>query len=215
MSRFRGGSKAPPAIAGILALPLFFVALMAFSLRFDKPSHQTTSTGKLALGDPTKGTLGTIYLVAFAVAAGVVLLGFLAMLLRSRLAGVLPAAAAIVATILLFVPLSSWAAGHTKRYPLGVDNIPKGAQDLYLPGEWEANAETTAHQIGYTTLGLAVAAIVLTVAFEVRRRRGIDGPAVPPPPEVVGAPETSPTLELELADSDLVRGDRPGRWRWR
>ena len=39
MRRFRGASKAPFAVAGILAVPLFFVALMAFSLKIDKPSH--------------------------------------------------------------------------------------------------------------------------------------------------------------------------------
>jgi hypothetical protein len=190
VSRLRLKSKAPLAVAGILAVPLFFVGLMAFTLKIDKPSHQVTSTGKVVLGDPTKGTIGTIYLLAFAVASGVVLVGVLASLLRSRLATIVPAAASIVASVLLLIPLATWTTEHTKRYPLGTDNIPDHSPtNLTLRGEWEQSARTTAHQIGLVTIGLAVAAILLAVALEIRRRRGHEGPAVPPPPETVGAPE--------------------------
>jgi hypothetical protein len=186
MSRLRGTSKAPFAVAGILAVPLFFVGLMAFSLKVDKPSAHLTKHGTLALGDPTKGTVGTIYLLAFAVSAAVVLVGLLAMLLRSRLATIVPAVVGIVASILLLLPLATWAAEHTKRYPLGVDNIPsKSPADIFLRGEWEQNARTTAHQIGLATIGIAIAAIAISVLLEVRRRRGIEGPPVPPPPEMV------------------------------
>jgi hypothetical protein len=190
VNRLRPASKAPVAVAAILAVPLFVAGLMAFGLKLDKPSHHLTKAGKLALGDPTKGTVGTIYLAAFAVSAGVVLVGALATLIRSRLAAIVPAAAVIVASVLLLIPLGTWAAQHTSRYPLGVDNIPPGsAQDLFLRGEWEQSARTTAHQVGLVTIGLAIAAIALTVLLEVRRRRGLEGPAVPPPPEAVGAPE--------------------------
>jgi hypothetical protein len=183
MRRLRGASRAPVAVAGILAVPLFFVGLMAFSLKFEKPSHHLTRKGTLALGDPTKGTVGTIYLFAFAVSAAVVLVGVLAMLLRSRLAVIVPAVAAIVASILLMLPLATWAAEHTKRFPLGVDNIPKSASaDQFLRGEWEQTAQLTAHQIGLVTIGLALAAIVIAVLLEVRRRRGREGMFVEPPP---------------------------------
>jgi hypothetical protein len=188
---FRGASKAPVAVGGILALPLFFLGLIAFALKLDKPSHHLTKKGTLALGDPTKGTLGTIYLLAFAVAAAVVVVGVLAMALRSRLATLVPAAAGIVASVLLLIPLGTWAAEHADRYPLGIDNIPKRSpQDLSLRGEWEQGAKTTAHQIGLVVIGLAIAAILITVALEVRRRRGIEGPTVPPPPETMPAPGT-------------------------
>jgi hypothetical protein len=174
----RDASKAPLAVAGILAVPLFFAGLMAFSLKLDKPTHH----GK-ALGDPTKGTVGTIYLVAFAVSAGLVLVGLLAMLLRSRLAAVIPAVAAIVAAIVLLIPLGTWAAGHTSRYPLGVDNIRQSdPSDIYLRGEWEQNAKTTARQIGFATIGMAVAAILILAALEYRRRRGRDAIPVEPLP---------------------------------
>ena len=214
MSGRRLASKAPLAVGGILAVPLFFVGLLAFALKLDKPSHHLTKKGTLALGDPTKGNVGTIYLLALAVAAAVVVVGALAMLLRSRLATAVPAVAGILASVLFLIPLGTWAAQHAQRYPLGVDNIPRRSpQDLSLRGEWEQGAQTTAHQIGLVTIGLALAAIVLSAALEIRRRRGIEGPPVPPPPAVTGAPETSPVVEL--ADSDLVRGGRPGRWRWR
>jgi hypothetical protein len=189
VSRLRGASKAPLAVAGILSLPLFFVGLMAFSLKLDTPSHHTTKKGTLALGDPTKGTVGTIYLVAAAVVGAVVLVGVLAMLLRSRLASVIPALAGIVASSLLLLPLGGWAAEHTRRYPLGIDNIPKSSpQDQFLRGEWEGTARATAHQLALVTIGMAVAAILISVALEIRRRRGIQGPAVPPPPETLAAP---------------------------
>lgn len=216
MSRLRDAPKAPLAVAGVLAAPLFFTGLMAFSLRLDKPSQHVTKRGTLALGDPTKGTVGTIYLAALGVAAAIVLVGVLAMLLRSRLATIVPAVAAIVASVLLLIPLATWAAEHAQRYPLGIDNIPqRSPQDQFLRGEWEDSARTTAHQLGLVTIGLAAAALVLVVVLEFRRRRGIEGPFVPPPPAVSGVAEASPVVELERADSDLVRGGRPGRWRWR
>lgn len=216
MTRLRGASRTPVAVAGILAVPLFFAGLMAFSLRFDKPTHHLTKKGIVALGNPTKGTVGTIYLLAFALSMALVFVGVLAMLLRSRLAAVVPAVAAIIASILLILPLATWAAEHTKRYPLGADNIPQSSpQDQFLRGEWEQTAQSTAHQIALVTIGLAIAAIALFAVLEVRRRRGIESPPVPVPPAVTGAPEVSPALDLEIADSDLVRGRRPGRWRSR
>jgi hypothetical protein len=180
VSRLRAASKAPLAIAGILAVPLFFVGLMAFSLKLDKPSHQS---GKVALGDPTKGTVGTIYLAALAVAGGLVVVGLLAMPLRSRLATVVPAVAGIVAAIVLVLPLGTWAAAHTSRYPLGVDNIRRSdPSDIYLRGEWEQNAKTTARQMAFATIGIAVAAIVVLAMLEYRRRRGREPIPVEPPP---------------------------------
>ena len=192
MSRLHRASKAPLAVAGILALPLFFVGLMAFSLKLDKPSHTVTKSGGVVLGDPTRGTVGTIYLCAFAVSLGVVLVGVIAMLLRSRFASIVPAVAGIAAAVALVVPLGTWVTEHTNRYPLGVDNIPQNSpQDLFLRGEWEENAKTTAHQIGLVTIGIAIAAIVLTVLLEVRRRRGRGMMVVEPPPielDTGGAP---------------------------
>ena len=178
MRLFRGTSKAPFAVAGILAVPLFFVALMAFTLREDKPTKTVSATGKVVFGDPTKGTVGTIYLLAFATAAVVVAVGLLARLLRSQLAVIAPAVVGIVLAVLLQLPLDTWAADHTKRYPLGTDNIPDPTAKRFSPsnlvnrGEWEQTAKTTAHQIGWVTIGIGLAAIVVAIALEIRRRRG-------------------------------------------
>lgn len=178
MSRLRGASKAPLAVAGILAAPLFFAGLMAFALEIDKPSKHVTAKGTVVLGDPTKGTVGTIYLLALAVAGAVALVGVLAMLLRSRLGPIVPAVAGILAAVLLIVPAGTWAAQHTSRYPLGTDNIPDGTTkkpnptNLILRGEWEQSAKTTVREIGFVTIGIGLAAIVLTAALEIRRRRG-------------------------------------------
>ncbi len=213
MRRLRGASMAPLAVAGIVATPLFFAALMAFTLKLDKPSRHLTKKGTLALGDPTKGTVGTIYLLALAVSAAIVVVGILAMLLRSRFAAIVPAVAGIVASILLLLPLGRWAAEHTKRYPLGVDNIPqKSPQDLFLRGEWEQSARTTAHQIGLAAIGIALAAILVMGLMELRRRRA-GAPVEVPPVAITGEAEASPVVELELADSDLARGERRRRWR--
>jgi hypothetical protein len=185
VSRLRRASRTPLAVAGILAVPLFLVGLMAFALKLDKPTSHVTKSGRLVLGDPTKATVGSIYLAAAGVSVAVVLFGVLAMLLRSRLAPIVPAVAAIVASVLLLAPLGTWAAQHAARYPLGVDNIRQSSpQDLLLRGEWEQNARTTAHQIGLATIGLAIAAIVITVLLEIRRRRGLDAIVTEPPPAV-------------------------------
>jgi uncharacterized membrane protein len=194
VSRLRVASKTPLAVAGILATPLFFVGLMAFSLKLDEPSHHFTKKGVVALGDPTKATVGKIYTLALAVSIAVVAVGLLATLLRSRLAVAPPALAAIVATVLLVLPLSTWRDEHTARYPLGTDLIPaSNPGDLILRGEWEQNAYTTARQIGFWTIVMAVVAIALTIVFELRRRRGIVGPPVPLPPEVAaGEPQVVP-----------------------
>jgi hypothetical protein len=201
VSRLRGASKAPLAVAGILAAPLFFVGLMAFTLKLDKPSKHVSASGKVVLGDPTKGTVGSIYLATVAVAGAVVLLGALAMLLRSRFALIAPAVAGIAAAVLLITPLGTWAAGHTTRYPFGTDNIPDGTaahpnpHNIILRGEWEASAKTTAEQIGFVTIALALAAIVVCVLLEVRHRRGRDGMVVEPPP-----------LELETGGPPSLTG---------
>jgi hypothetical protein len=195
IERFRRAPRAPLAVAGILATPIFFVALMAFALLLDEPTSHVAKNGAEVLGDPLGSTVATIYLASFAVSLGLVLVGVFAMFLPGRVAGVVVSAlAAIAAVVALLLPLGRWEDEHTARYPLGVDLIPKkSVEDLILRGEWEANAKQAAQEIGYWTIGLAVATIVLAVVLELRRRRGHVGPAVPPPPEVAaGEPQIVP-----------------------
>jgi hypothetical protein len=189
VNRLRRAPRAPLAIAGILATPLFFVGLMAFSLWLDKPSVEVTRRGAEVLGDPVRGTVATIYLLSFGVSALVVGIGVLALLLPPRVAVFVPPLGAIVVTIALLVPLDGWQAEHTARYPDGVDLVVKrDPSDLILPGEWEENAWRTANQIGLWTIAIAVAALVIAGALEIRRRRGVVGPPTPPPPPEISHP---------------------------
>jgi hypothetical protein len=189
MRRLRRGPKAPLAVAGILATPLFFVALMAFSLLLDKPSGVTNKSGATVLGEPLRSTVATIYALSFGVSLCVVLVGVLALLLATRVGIVVSSLTAIVLTIALLLPLDGWEADHTARYPLGTDLIPKSDPgDLMLRGEWEENARRTAQEIGLWTIALAGAAIAVTIALEIRRRRGLRTPPVPPPPHGVSTP---------------------------
>jgi len=189
VGRLRSASKAPLSVAGILATPLFFVALMAFSLLLDKPSVDVTRRGAEVLDSPLRTTVGTIYLLSFAVSACVVLVGVAALLLPSRTGIVVAALTAIGITIALLLPLDTWAAEHTRRYPVGTDLIPRSdPTDLMLRGEWEENARRTAQEIGFWTIVIACTAIAISVALEIRRRRGGKTPPTPPPPPGLSLP---------------------------
>jgi hypothetical protein len=179
----RTASKAPLAVAGILATPLFFLGLMAMSLAVEKPGVQHAGKLHKALpADPTGSTEAKIWLLAVLPALVLVLLGLASMLLR-RTGVIVTSLGAIALSIALLVPLGGWANGHTARYPLGVDLTPPGSSgDIYLRGEWEANAKRTADQLGIATMSIAGAAIVIVLLLEFRRRRGLVRPAPPPPP---------------------------------
>ena len=186
MGRLRSAPKAPAAVAGILAMPLFFTGLMAMSLAVEKPSvghalkHGKTVT---VLGDPTGTTEAKIWLLAAVPPLALSLLGVASMLL-GRAGVIATSLGSIALSVALLVPLGGWANGHSDRYPVGVDLIPPslGSQDIYLRGEWEANAKRTAEQLGIATMSIAGVAIVVFGLFEFRRRRGLVPPLPPPPP---------------------------------
>lgn len=188
MTRLRKAPKSPLAVAGILATPLFFVALMAMSLAVEKPTvHHVMSQGKMVekLGDPSGATERAIWLLALVPPVGVVLIGVGGMLIGR--AGVIASAlAAIAASVALLVPLDTWTHDHTARYPDGVDLTPQAStSDIYLRGEWEGTARHTAEQLGIVTIVLAGLAIAIFALIEVRRRRHGVMPVPPPPPEVM------------------------------
>lgn len=188
--RLRSAPRAPLAVAGILATPLFFVALMAMSLAVEKPAVQhIVKHGKplTTLGDPTGTTEAKIWLLAALPPLVLLLLGTGAMYLGRR-GVILSSLGATGLTIALLVSLDGWAARHTERYPLGVDLIPRsaGSNDIYLRGEWEGTARHTAEQLGIAAIGIAGAAIAIFVLLEVRRSRGLVPPPPPPPPEIAG-----------------------------
>ena len=194
MPRLRTASKASLAVAGILATPLFFVGLMAMSLAVEKPSvRHIGKLHKAVPGDPTGSTEAKIWLLAVLPALALVLLGLASMLLR-RTGVIVTSLGAIALSIALLVPLGGWVNGHTARYPLGVDLTPPSSPgDIYLRGEWEANAKRTAEQLGLATMSIAGAAIAVFVLFEFRRRRGLVRPLPPPPPLTAmgGAPPST------------------------
>jgi hypothetical protein len=188
VTRLRKAPRAPLAVAGILATPLFFVALMAMSLAVEKPTVRhvlSQGTTVMKLGDPAGSTERAIWLLALAAPAGLVLIGVAGMLIGR--AGVITSAlAAIAGAVVLLVPLDTWVDRHSARYPDGVDLIPQSStSDIYLRGEWEGTARHTVEQLGIATIVLAGLAIAIFVLLEVRRRRGIVPPVPPPPPEVV------------------------------
>src|SRR5207245_2751967 len=93
--------------------------------------------------------------------------------------------AAIAAAVALLVPLNTWTSRHTGRYPDGIDLTPRSStSDIYLRGEWEGTARKTAKQLGVTTIVLAGVAIGIFGLLEGRRRRGVRGMLVPPPPAI-------------------------------
>jgi hypothetical protein len=189
--RLRTAPKTALAAAGVLATPLFFVALMAISLAVEKPTvTHAVRNGRtvVKLGDTTATTEASIWLLALLPSAIVVLVGTGAMLL-GRLGPIVPALATLAAAISLLVPLDTWTSRHTARYPCGVDLFCPTrstlSQDVYRRGEWEATARHTADQLGIVTIVFSGIAIGLTVLLEVRRRRGAAAPAPPPPPPQV------------------------------
>ena len=191
MRLLRSAPRSPLAVAGILATPLFFVALMAMSLALEKPSvRHMLRHGKLVttLGDPAGRTEATIWLLACAPPVALVLIGVCAML-AGRAGVVISSFSAIALTVALLVPLDGWATHHTARYPVGVDLIPPsaGSGDIYLRGEWEGTSRRTADQLGAAAIVIAAVAIAIFLLFEVRRRRGVV-PPLPPPAITSAAP---------------------------
>jgi hypothetical protein len=185
--RLRKAPKAPLAVAAILATPLFFVALMATSLAVEKPTvEHVLRNGKtvVRLGDPSGATERAIWLLALVAPVALIAVGVAGMLIGR--AGVISSSlAAIVATVVLLVPLNTWTSRHTGRYPEGIDLIPRSSiSDIYLRGEWEGTARQTARQLGITTIAIAGIAIGIFGLLELRRRRGVAPPVPPPPPEV-------------------------------
>jgi len=202
-------TKAPLAIAGLVGVPLYFAALMASSLALDKPrivGHEEFPS--------TAGLEAKIWLAAL-VAPGILLAAGLVGMFVGRLGVYISAVVGIVACLLLPGISQPWVARHTARFPLGVDFVKDNdPSNIVTRGAWEKSAQATIVSITHWTLGVCIGVVVVGVLLEVRRRRG-GVVAEFPPVAITGEPEASPVVELDLADSDLARGGRPGRWRSR
>ena len=170
-------TRAPLAVGALIAVPLYFAALMASSLALDRPhvigKHEGPSTTPTEL---------KVYLAALIV-PGIVLLAGIAGLFLKRQGVYLPAVAGIVCCLVLPGISNGWLLRHERRFPLGMDFLKDSdPSNLSSRGEWEHAAQATVTSITHWTLGLAIGAIVVTILLEIRRRTGRDAIRVEPPP---------------------------------
>lgn len=165
--------RAPIAVAGFLAVPLFFASLMAATLAVEKPrAVEWTRAGRLIARyhPPTASTEVRIWLLALVPPLLVVLVGLVSTFVRGGTYVV--AAAAIVLSIGLPHRLDRWTAHHTARYPFGVDLVPDSAPDNLLQrGQWEHEARSTVLSLSHWTIGLACTIVLVLAVLELRRRR--------------------------------------------
>jgi hypothetical protein len=187
--------KAPLALAGFLAVPLFFSSLMCTSLAIDKPRRiEWMRHGHVIHVDhPTASSLeARIWLLALVPSAVLVLIGLGASTWRRGIYVV--AAAAIVIPLATTHRIDRWTLHHTARYPVGVDLIPPSSpSDSLAQGEWELSARQTALELAHWTMILGGGAAAISAFLEIRRRRRGKRPIpVPPPPEaaMVSSPQT-------------------------
>lgn len=182
-------SKAPLAVGGLIAVPLYFATLLATSLALDKP-HVVRGHA----GPSTTASELAVYFAAL-IAPGILLAAGAAGMLLKRHGVYLAAAAGIVCSLLLPGISNGWIARHERRFPVGMDFIKDSdPSNLSSRGEWEHAAQATVTSITHWTLGLAVGAILVCVLLELRRRSGRDAILVEPPPVETttgGAPQVT------------------------
>ena len=183
---WRTETKAPLAVAGLIAVPVFFACLLASSLALDRPRlvHSQEFPG-------TSGTEAKVWLAALIGPAIVMAVGIAALALRRH--GVyLVAAAGIVVCLVLPDVSDGWIARHSARFPLGIDFVKDSDPSNYLNrGEWEQSAQHTITSITDWTLGLCIGAIAIAALLELRRRR------------------SAPPFNVEPGPLDLATGGAP------
>jgi hypothetical protein len=209
--RLRIETKSSLALAALLAVPLYFAALLASSLALDKP--RLVGTHEQAASSGGEAKIWVAALIAPAIVLGV---GVAALPLRRF--GIFAAAAAGMVLCLVLPSVSNgWIGRHERRFPIGVDFIKDSdPSNLSSHGEWERAAQDTISSITHWTLVIAIGATVVGVLLEIRRRTGREDILTgPPPAAITGEGEVAPAVELELTASDLARSRRPGRWRSR
>jgi hypothetical protein len=192
----RNRSRAPLAIAGFIAIPLFFSSLMSSTLALEKPFVVAwNGPDKLIVRfhDPTTANVTEVWLWALVPPLILVIIGLIAT--RLPYGFYIACASAIVLAMGVVHKTETWQRHHTARFPLGVDNIPASdpASNKYDPGQWEKMARETALSLSHWTIGIALAAIVVMAVLDVRRRRAVRKPNVEPAPlESVHAPDATP-----------------------
>jgi hypothetical protein len=177
-------SRAPLAIAGFFAVPVFFASLMAASLAADHPH--------IVLGKEHPSASGREAVVwGLALIAPAILVAIGALALALGRAGVYVALAASLAFCLLLpIRLDAWSARHERRFPLGMDYLKDSdPSNTSSRGEWEHAARDTVLSITHWTIVLIAVSTLVALFVHLRRRKAAP---VGPPPEVVGVPDTTP-----------------------
>jgi hypothetical protein len=199
LRRLRHAPRAGLAVTAILAVPLFFAALMATSLAIEKPQiHAQWRNGKGTLisvyGPPAAWLEAKIWLLSVAVVVIVALAATAAMVVR---AGVVPVGlAAIAVSAAILTRLDTWTVHHTARFPYGADLIrDTSVSNILLQGEWEQSAHATAVDLLWVTIGFGLAAIAVVALLSFRRRRAAET-GRPLPPDATGGPEIAPSPHL-------------------
>ena len=161
------------AIAGFLAIPLFFSSLMASTLALEKPGkiqwkgcHSGICT---VWHDPTSWNVAQIWGWALVPPLVLVIIGWIAT--RLPLGFYVSCIAAIVISMAVVHKTGIWAVHHTARFPLGADLIPPSISNIWDVGEWEREARYTALSLSHWTIGIALAAMVTMGFLAVRARQ--------------------------------------------
>jgi hypothetical protein len=188
-------SKASLGLAGFLALPVFFAALMAVTLAIEKARvvEWTGRDGHIArVWHTPTGTLeAKIWLLALAPPLLLVLAGWIAA--HFPYAIYVTCVAACVDALALTVRLHRWEVHHTARFAYGEDLIADQTTSSSLArGEWEHDAAHTVTSLVHYTVGLSIAAAAIAIFLSVRHGRE---PRLPAPgtelQQTGGAPTTT------------------------
>lgn len=167
-------AKAPLALAGFLALPVFFASLMAVSVAIERPKvYEWRRAGRLIqrFHDPTAANEAKIWAFTLVAPLLLVLVGLAASHLR-RTGLYVVCVAAVVDAFALTIRLGRWERHHTARFPFGEDNYPDSSTSSLIDrGQWEHEAGSTVHSLVGYTVGLALAAALIAAFVEFRRRR--------------------------------------------
>lgn len=173
MKRLIPKRKAALALGGFLAIPVFFASLMASSLAVEKARVVEWNHGDRLFRiwhDPTAVTELKIWLLACVPPLLLVIASWIAA--HFPYAIYVTCVAACVDALALTVRLHRWEVHHTARFAYGEDLLADQTTSSSLTrGEWEADAANTVRSLVHYTIGLALAAAIITLFLTVRRQR--------------------------------------------
>jgi hypothetical protein len=189
-------TRVPLAIAAFLGIPLFFSSLMASALAQEKPlvvSWKGCHTGLCTTWhDPTTATEVRIWLWALVPTLVLLALGWLAC--RLPLGFYVTCTGAILIAMAVVHKTATWQHHHTARFPWGVDLIPASQpiSNHWDPGQWEAEARSTALSLQHWTIAVALAAMAVMAFLWARSRHHARRSASTMPPlEGMHAPDAT------------------------